>query len=205
MRSLLAIVIPVASVIRPILRDPSSDTPAFPCGTPSLLLQGAKGSDSQLWSKTPLMTCSREHAHAFWLNIWVIMSTPMEISVVSSPASFPTLNLPNGTNGTTQIPETLPSPETFDILPALHELLSRLLSPSEDPSRPPTYPQQEHLSPQQLQAEASIVRNKIRKARETVAALPDIDRSISEQEAEIASLREKIARQQHVLQGLDGG
>lgn len=129
----------------------------------------------------------------------------MEISVVSSPAPLPILNLPTDTNGTTQLHETLQSPETFDIVPALHELVSRLLSPSDDPSRLATYPQQEQLSPQQLQAEASVIRNKIRKAREAVAALPDVERSFSEQESEIKSLRERIARQQDILQGLARG
>lgn len=125
--------------------------------------------------------------------------------MVSSPAPLPTINTSSTVDLTAQLEEALPKPETFDILPALHELLSRLIPQSEDISRPATYSKQQSLAPQQLQAEASVIRSKIRRAREAVAALPDIDRSIAQQEEEIKELRAQIERQRRVLQRLAGG
>ena len=132
------------------------------------------------------------------------MGTPMSGSGVSSPAPLPTTAHPT-VDLTTQLEEILPNPETFDFVPNLHELLSRLVAHSDNLSQPATYPHQPPLSPQQLQAEVSGIRNMIRRARQAVAALPDVDKSVVQQEEEIAALRTKIERQKRVLQGLGGG
>lgn len=124
--------------------------------------------------------------------------------MVASPAATPTVTMFNSTSKE-RVDAVLPSPEVFDIVPALHELLSRMLPPTEDLSRPPSYSNQPTLSPQYLQAEASSIRSKIRKAREAVAALPDVDRSIEQQEEEITMLTEKIEKQRRVLRALADG
>lgn len=90
----------------------------------------------------------------------------------------------------------LPSSETFDIIPPLHEILSRLLILS---SGAPAYKNAAPLEIQQLLAETAVVKNRIRKARRTVEELPDGDRGVEEQEREIAELRGKVEKQRGVL------
>jgi len=102
---------------------------------------------------------------------------------------------------------TLPSPATVDILPPLHELLSRLVandpeaSLTAEPSSP-TYQNLEPLAMHQLAGEASSIRSRIRRARAAVEALPDVDRTVEEQEDEIKLLQERITKQTAVLKGL---
>lgn len=97
---------------------------------------------------------------------------------------------------------TLPSPEVFDIIPPLHELLSRLLSTATTSNGSTTaiaYKSAEPLGFQQLVAEASAVRNRIRRARRAVEVLPDVEREVVEQEREIVELRARIEKQRKVL------
>jgi len=102
----------------------------------------------------------------------------------------------------------LPSPEIFDILAPLHELLSRLISPSTPSTGTSTtagsYKTATPLEIQHLAAEASTVRNRIRRARRAVEGLPDVERGVGEQEREIAELRRKIEAQRGVLRGVGG-
>lgn len=110
---------------------------------------------------------------------------------------------------------TLPPASTFDILPLLHELLSRLLasedvtiSPTLIASMPPVmarmYPNEQPLAVQQIGLEASKLRNRIRRARATVEALPDMDRDLQDQDLELDELRDRIVKQKAVLSGLTG-
>jgi len=107
---------------------------------------------------------------------------------------------------------TLPSPEIFDILAPLHELLSRLAtSSSSATSNTPaaaatvgSYKSAAPLEIQHLAAEASTVRNRIRRARRAVEGLPDVERGLSAQEREIAELRTRIEAQMGVLRGVGG-
>ena len=88
----------------------------------------------------------------------------------------------------------LPPASTFDILPLVHTLLSRLVPPLES-----TEPA---LEPQHLATEASALKIRLGKAKAAVAALPDVDRTTAEQEREMRRLEERVARQQEVLRGL---
>ncbi|KAI9776779.1 MAG: hypothetical protein M1816_005084 [Peltula sp. TS41687] len=89
---------------------------------------------------------------------------------------------------------SLPSPSAFDIIPALYTLLARLL-PTATSSDPP-------LEPQHLAIEASTVKIKLQKALAAVEALPDMDRTLEQQQSEIRELEEHIRRQQQMLAAL---
>jgi len=54
----------------------------------------------------------------------------------------------------------------------------------------------------QLSGAVSSIRVNIGKARAAVAALPDVQRTIEEQEEEISVLKARIARQKEVLGGI---
>ncbi|PWY92625.1 hypothetical protein BO70DRAFT_15139 [Aspergillus heteromorphus CBS 117.55] len=150
-----------------------------------------------------------------------------------------------------------PSPQTFDIIPPLHGLLLRLLSPSnngndvrpgEDPNgaTAPAAPGQSQSQQQQQQqqsenhsthggvlltipsagpgpvsaaaeiaalgsnipapldiknlpTEVSSIKIRIQKAHAVVENLPDVDRSVAEQEEEIGNLEDRIARLKSVI------
>lgn len=127
-------------------------------------------------------------------------TSQVQSSAAATPIPTQTTTLPPTTN-------TLPTPATFDILPPLHELLSRLVaddptaSLTAEPSSP-TYQNLEPLAMHQLAGEASSIRSRIRRARAAVEALPDVDRTIEEQEEEIRLLQERITKQTAVLKGL---
>lgn len=89
---------------------------------------------------------------------------------------------------------SLPSPSTFDIIPALYTLLARLL-PTATSSDPP-------LEPQHLAIEASTVKIKLQKALAAAEALPGMDRTLEQQELEIRELEERIKRQHQMLAAL---
>ncbi|KAF3906467.1 hypothetical protein ABW20_dc0106145 [Dactylellina cionopaga] len=99
---------------------------------------------------------------------------------------------------TTPSPPTFPPPETFDFIPNTHDLLQRLLPPNsannatQSTSLTP-------LEPKDVDAEASRIRIKIQKARAILNDMPDITRSIEQQEEEVKALEEKIRRQREVL------
>lgn len=109
---------------------------------------------------------------------------------------------------------TLPSPETFDILPPLQALLSRLLLPSPGLLAPLGEPSHDsptetndgtgHLDIQELSAAVGAIRIRIQKARAAVKGLPDIERSMGEQEGEIRELEERVVRMREMLGGGGG-
>jgi hypothetical protein len=80
-----------------------------------------------------------------------------------------------------------PSPQTFDILPEIYALISRLHLPSNTP----TDPSSSSLSPKDLPAAAVPIKLKIQKARAAVQALPDVGRTVEEQEREIRALERR--------------
>lgn len=151
------------------------------------------------------------------------MTTPRASASHSRQASIaaPTpgpLSLPSST--LTAPP--LPPPDTFDFLPPLYALLRRLQQPSgiEAPSGPPdgsgaALPEG---SPQQLErvasggsgklelhdlgSAASAIRLKIQKARQVVADMPDVERTVEDQEEEIAELETRVERQKAMLRKL---
>ncbi|MCJ1291603.1 hypothetical protein MMC34_003148 [Xylographa carneopallida] len=103
--------------------------------------------------------------------------------------------MPSSTSpGTSIQPPTLPPAATFDFIPPLHALLSRLLVLQSD-----TTGNANALAPKELATEAASIKIKIQKARAAVQALPDVQRSVSEQRAEIGELEKRIRAQRGVL------
>jgi len=83
-----------------------------------------------------------------------------------------------------QQPTTIP-PNAFDLLPDLHALLQRVYT--------------DDLDPASVSHESNFLRLKIAKARQLVASLPEVDKTLSQQQEEIAKLEERIARQREML------
>lgn len=129
------------------------------------------------------------------------ISTPLAPSFDRVPAGSPATQVQQNANQ-----PLLPSPETFDIIPALHELINRLIAPVPGVTAlqgaQPAFPNQQSLEIHQLANEVSSVRARIRKARKVVDELDDIDRSVEDQEAEMRALRTRIEKQKAVLDGL---
>lgn len=106
----------------------------------------------------------------------------------------------------------LPPPQVFDILPALHELLARIdhastSNPADvhDGSTDDSndigalYTDLQPLEPKDLPAEVLQIKAKIRRALRELEKLPDMDRSVQEQEDEIAELEAKIEKQRAMV------
>lgn len=112
----------------------------------------------------------------------------------------------------------LPSPSTFDILPPLHAVLSRLLLPptnsqqtttstplqssSSSQPLPGTPAPSSYLSPKDVAIAASGVKLKIQKARAAVHNLPDVERDVTELQVEIKELEDEVRRLTGVLRRL---
>ena len=98
---------------------------------------------------------------------------------------------------------TMPPPQTFDILPPLHSILSRLLL-SRDPNDPssPSPEAQAPIAPKELGAAASTISNKIQRARAAVNDLPGIEVTIEQQETVISDLEEEVRRLNRILEGI---
>ncbi|EON65125.1 hypothetical protein W97_04362 [Coniosporium apollinis CBS 100218] len=135
------------------------------------------------------------------------MSSPMQSSFSTPNASSaPAAALPP-TQLSFSSPPSLPPPSTFDFLPLVHQLLSRLppavasasLTPSGSSNGSSSYPGQPPIEIHQLGAEAGAIKSRIQRARNAVKALPDIQRTLREQEAEIAYLEDRIRQLQNVF------
>jgi hypothetical protein len=120
--------------------------------------------------------------------------------MTTSPSQSTTPNLLN-------LPEGL-SPDSIDTLPVLSAILSRLQAPTTTSSTSPlsTSPSQlpsgGPLAIKDIPAATDELKHKLQKARAQVKELPDIDRTLAEQEEEIRELEEKIGKQRGVLEGL---
>ncbi|KAF1973435.1 hypothetical protein BU23DRAFT_426709, partial [Bimuria novae-zelandiae CBS 107.79] len=127
-----------------------------------------------------------------------------------APPSARASAAPTGTATPAQAPQpavpALPPPSTFDIQPDLHRILSRLISTSaQPPGAAPTPGQSSADGPldiQQVTTAATEVKLKLQKARKTVMAMLDIDRSIEDQQDEIEFLETRIAKLKAALQEL---
>lgn len=105
----------------------------------------------------------------------------------------------------------LPPSQTFDVLPALHELLARIdhgSNSSTDIQDPTTgdvedinalYPELQPLEPKELPTEVLQIKAKIRKATKVLEKLPDMERTVGEQNEEIEALEDRIKRQREML------
>lgn len=123
-----------------------------------------------------------------------------------------TQSTPGATTNNTQsshVPDkiSLPPPQTFDILPPLHELIARIDHSSSDPltasaQETVTYTDSKPLEPKDFPNEVQSTKAKIRKALRELEKLPDMERSVEEQEVEIAEVEERIRRQREELGGL---
>ncbi|KAF2641632.1 hypothetical protein P280DRAFT_489966 [Massarina eburnea CBS 473.64] len=100
----------------------------------------------------------------------------------------------------------LPPPSTFDVLPDLHRILSRLLIASAQPPAVPQTPGQPPadapLEIDQVASATAEVKLKLQRARKAVLDLPDIDRTCEDQEDEIEFLEARIAKLKVSLQRL---
>jgi hypothetical protein len=103
----------------------------------------------------------------------------------------------------------MPRPEDFDILPDLHKLISSVARPDNrdahlDQSQTPSQAKGdgEKLRVEDVPEQAATVRGKIHRARAAVMALPDMDRSLEDQQEEMADLEAHIARLKATLHGL---
>lgn len=136
------------------------------------------------------------------------MMASFETNAATAATSGPSQSASNMQTAQGTLPDeaVMPPAETFDILPSLHELINRLIPPvpgaPATPGTKPDYPAQQPLEIHQLAGEVSSVRARIRRARRVVESLPDSDRTVEEQEAEMAALRERIGKQKAVLAGL---
>ena len=95
---------------------------------------------------------------------------------------------------TASVTSGLTPPSTFNTIPALSTLISRLSST--------TAGNDALLEPQHLPVEASTVKIRLQKALAAIEALPDVDRTIEEQEVEIRELQARVRRQQELLTSL---
>ena len=94
--------------------------------------------------------------------------------------------------------------QTFDFLPMLHALLSRLVPdtpglPQPNQADDATATGVGHLEIQQLGPAASGIKIKIQKARAALKTLPDADRAVEDQQEDIRLLEERIAKMRDML------
>ena len=109
------------------------------------------------------------------------------------------------TDGISEALALLPPPSTFDFLPPLQALLSRLLlsSKSNDSASPQTTNAPEQpITPKDLTTAASTVTSMIHKARLAVNAIEGIDIAPEEQDEIIRELKEEVERGAKVLRDL---
>ncbi|PKX91963.1 RNA polymerase II mediator complex middle subunit MED9 [Aspergillus novofumigatus IBT 16806] len=152
--------------------------------------------------------------------------SPTAATPLRKPSSAPETPMVGEPTNTAPQPVPFPPPQTFDIIPPLHGLLLRLLSAQtageggprtvgeaggEAPSgssgpgqgvQQPTSATGSGLAPltaKNLPTEASSIKIRIQKAHAVVGSLPDIGRSVAEQEKEIEELENRIARLNAVL------
>jgi len=89
------------------------------------------------------------------------------------------------------LPEGL-TPDSIDTLPVLSALISRFKDRDAEGGAPP-YTKKDVLP------ETDVLRHKLMRARAQVRMLPDVERSVGEQEEEIKELEERIGRQREAL------
>ncbi|MCJ1403341.1 hypothetical protein MMC11_006564 [Xylographa trunciseda] len=92
----------------------------------------------------------------------------------------------------------LPPASSFDFIPPLHALLSRLLPLVVGGGGGPEATGST-LAAKDLATEAAAIKIQVQQARAAVAGLPDVQRTLAEQRGEIAELEARVAEQRAVL------
>ncbi|BDD60014.1 hypothetical protein MAP00_005181 [Monascus purpureus] len=131
--------------------------------------------------------------------------SPSAVTPFPKPSSVPDTPYGEASSSPSPQPVPFPSPQTFDIIPPLHGLLLRLISPQTTgeaalsevgavgPNAPPP------LDIKDLPIETNSIRIRIQKARAVVESLPDVHRTVADQEREIEELEDRIARLRSVI------
>jgi hypothetical protein len=138
----------------------------------------------------------------------ITLHYPRYILRAMSSAATPSIPIGSMTPAAPSQPAVpgLPPPSTFDILPDLHKILSRLIAASTQPAAATPTPGQVSadgpLEIQQVAAAATEVKLKLQRARTAVMALPEIDRTCEDQQEEIEYLEGRISRLKASLQQL---
>jgi len=140
----------------------------------------------------------------------------IKIVTNNTPSSSPKIGIfnnqimerPSATPGATPAPaiqqaislESI-SPNLFDIVPPTERLLSRILLPSGDPTTDTSsLPENKRpLDISHLDAAANPIRVKFTKLRSQLPQLPDMDRTVEEQQEEIDELELRITKQKAML------
>jgi len=84
-------------------------------------------------------------------------------------------------------PPSIP-PNAFDFIADLQALIQRVVN--------------EEMDPKELAHQSNPIRIKIQKARSHVSSLPDIDRTMEDQQKEIEELEDRIERQREMLRSV---
>lgn len=92
-----------------------------------------------------------------------------------------------------QIQYSLPIPSTFDFVPRIQALLSRLLLVSTD---------KDAIQPKDLAMEVGQIKQEVQRARTAIEQIPYLDRTTADQELEIQDLKAKVFKQKHQLQSI---
>ncbi|KAH9819377.1 RNA polymerase II transcription mediator complex subunit 9 [Teratosphaeria destructans] len=131
-------------------------------------------------------------------------ATPEATTAADSSTSQPSSQPPQHQHQHQHQPN-LPAPELFDILPQLHEILARIdHTPADgeqesDDDLGAQYHKQSPLDPKDLPAAILPLKAQMRKAMKEIERLPDIDRSVEEQDEEIRELEERLKKQQEMV------
>lgn len=96
----------------------------------------------------------------------------------------------------------LPPAHHFDILPPLHQLLSRLEPTLNNYTSSSDAIESAPLAYRDVSTSAQFIKSRIRLVLSELAGLGDMDRTIDEQELETVMLRDKINEQRAVLRDL---
>ena len=133
--------------------------------------------------------------------------------------STPTISTPLPNSQSQSLPDSL-SPDSIDTIPVLSGLLSRLQPPTSTSSTTgdtPAAPADPNPNPNQSKSDdegpiaikdfpkkMDSMKRKLQRARMAAKELPNIGRTVNEQEEEIRELEERIRMQREVLEGLRG-
>ncbi|KAI0886995.1 RNA polymerase II transcription mediator complex subunit 9-domain-containing protein [Annulohypoxylon maeteangense] len=103
------------------------------------------------------------------------------------------LRMPTSTNGGTPAAGSTPLPPPPTSVPSLHH------SQPQTANGATTTTNTGELSLKEIAPAADVLKHRFQRARALVRGLPDVNRTMTEQEAEIAALEGRLARQRDML------